>query len=232
MLKIENVTSGYGNKIMVNNVSLKVERGQFVSIIGPNGAGKSTLLKTIMGIVPLSDGRITLEGEEIMGFTPDVLVRKGLGYVPQGRVVFPNLTVEENVRMGGYTLSKKELNQRLKDVFTLFPHVEYRRSMLAGLLSGGEQQQVSIARSLMMRPKVLLLDEPSLGLAPKMMQLLFAKLVELNAVGLTIVLVEQNAHQAVKVATRVVVLENGKVIMDGGQEVMNSSRIKELYLGH
>lgn len=232
MLKVDNVYSGYAGSQVVKGVSLRVNAGDIVSIIGPNGAGKSTLLKSIFGVVPLLSGRMTFFGEEIMNMSSDMLVKKGIGYVPQGRVVFPNLTVEENLRMGGYLLDSHVCRERLEQVYDLFPQLARRKLLLAGVLSGGQQQMVSIGRALMLKPKLLLLDEPSLGLAPVVMREVFEKILEVNSFGTTIILVEQNAHQAVKIASKIIVLEQGRIALEGGKEILDSPRIKELYLGH
>lgn len=232
MFKVDNVYAGYNDVQVVKGVSLRVAPNELLAIIGPNGAGKSTLLKALGGIVPLISGRVTLFGEEVMGLSSDVLVKRGLAYVPQGRVVFPNLTVEENLLIGGYILESSLRKKRLAEIYELFPQISRRKLLLAGLLSGGQQQLVSIARALMIKPRVLLLDEPSLGLAPKVMREVFRHIAEINCLGTAIILVEQNASEAMKIASKVLVLDNGKVVLEGGKEVFDNPRIKELYLGH
>ncbi|MBO9475928.1 ABC transporter ATP-binding protein [Shimia sp. R11_0] len=235
VLDIQNIESFYGPIMAIRGVSLKVEQGQVVTVLGANGAGKSTLLKTISGIMDPEKGQILFEGREIQGMEPHKVVGRGIVHVPEGREVFPLLTVEENLTLGAYTRSDKaEIEKDRQMVFDYFPILAERRHQEAGTLSGGQQQMLAIGRGLMLRPKIMLLDEPSLGLSPLLVQEIFAILKRLNKEeGVTMMLVEQNARVALELADVGYVMEVGRIVMDDTSErLMESEDIKAFYLGH
>jgi ABC-type branched-subunit amino acid transport system ATPase component len=233
LLVAEGITAGYGRIDILHDVSLNVQAGEIVSIIGPNGAGKSTAFKTIVGFLRPRRGRIVFNGEALTGLRPDLVLRLGLAYVPQGRIVFPQMTVLENLEMGAYIeRDPSRIATALDRVYGLFPILAERRRQKAGTMSGGEQQMVAIARALMTTPRLILLDEPSLGLSPKFVSLIFDKLLEMRAAGYTLMLVEQNAARALSVADRGYVLELGKNRFEGaGQRLLADPDVKRLYLG-
>jgi ABC-type branched-subunit amino acid transport system ATPase component len=233
LLRAEHITAGYGKIDILHDVSVGVRAGEIVSIIGPNGAGKSTTFKTIVGFLRPHAGRVVFNGEEITGLRPDLVLRRGLAYVPQGRIVFPQMTVLENLEMGGFLERDGErLAAALERVYTLFPILHERRRQKAGTMSGGEQQMVAMGRALMTHPHLILLDEPSLGLAPKFVTLIFEKLAEMKATGYTLMLVEQNATRALAIADRAYVLELGRNRFEGrGPELLVDPDVKRLYLG-
>lgn len=235
LLQIKNLESFYGPIMAIRGASLSVNKGQIVTVLGANGAGKSTLLKTISGIMDPEKGQIIFEGEEIQGLEPHVIVKKGIVHVPEGREVFPLLTVDENLSLGAYTRSDKaEIEKDRQLVFDYFPILAERRKQEAGTLSGGQQQMLAIGRGLMLRPKIMLLDEPSLGLSPLLVQEIFAILKRLNEdQGVTMMLVEQNAAVALNLADMGYVMEIGRIVMDGTAErLMQSEDIQAFYLGH
>ena len=233
LLVAHGLTAGYGSIDILHDVSLEVRGGEIVSIIGPNGAGKSTAFKTVVGFLRPRAGHVLFNGEEITGLRPDLVLRRGLAYVPQGRIVFPQMTVLENLEMGAYTESDPaRVAAALERVYALFPVLEERRRQKAGTMSGGEQQMVAIGRALMTSPRLILLDEPSLGLSPKFVTLIFDKLMEMRRDGFTLMLVEQNATRALGVADRGYVLELGKNRFEGpGQRLLVDPEVKRLYLG-
>jgi ABC-type branched-subunit amino acid transport system ATPase component len=233
LLVAESLTAGYGRLDILHEVSLKVDANEIVSIIGPNGAGKSTAFKTIVGFLRPRVGRVLFNGEEITGLRPDLVLRRGLAYVPQGRIVFPQMSVLENLEMGAYIeRDAARVAAALEQVYTLFPILAERRKQLAGTMSGGEQQMVAIARALMTAPRLILLDEPSLGLSPKFVTLIFEKLADMRRAGYTLMLVEQNATRALAVADRAYVLELGRNRFEGpGQRLLADPEVKRLYLG-
>ncbi|MBI4307539.1 MAG: ABC transporter ATP-binding protein [Chloroflexi bacterium] len=234
LLTFQDVVAGYGRVEILHGVSLHINAGEVLSIIGPNGAGKSTILKSIMGLVRPSRGHVFISGSEITGLRPDLAVRRGIGYVPQGRIVFPRMTVQENLDMGAFTIrGRAKVREALEKVFTLFPILAERRRQRADTLSGGEQQMLAMGRALMTEPKLLLLDEPSLGLAPKFVDLVFDKILELRATaGTTMVMVEQNAARALGISDRGYVLELGRNRFEGaGRELLEDPRVRKLYLG-
>jgi ABC-type branched-subunit amino acid transport system ATPase component len=233
LLLAEGVTAGYGRMDILHDVSLHVRAGEIVSVIGPNGAGKSTAFKTIVGFLPPRSGRVVFNGESIAGLRPDLVLRRGLAYVPQGRVVFPQMTVLENLEMGAYIeRDAGRIAAALERVFALFPILAERRRQKAGTMSGGEQQMVAIARALMTSPRLIMLDEPSLGLSPKFVTLIFDKLVEMRHAGFTLMLVEQNAARALAIADRGYVLELGRNRFEGpGRALLDDPEVKRLYLG-
>jgi branched-chain amino acid transport system ATP-binding protein len=233
LLSVEKVSAGYGKLEILHGVDATVRRGELVCVIGPNGAGKSTAFKTIVGFLRPSAGRVVFDGSDITGLRPDLVLRRGLAYVPQGRIVFPQMTVLENLEMGAYTERESaRVRAALDRVHALFPILMERRNQKAGTLSGGEQQMLAIGRALMTAPKLILLDEPSLGLAPKFVTLIFDKLTEMKYAGFTLMVVEQNAAKALSVADRGYVLELGRNRFEGtGQKLLTDPEVKRLYLG-
>jgi branched-chain amino acid transport system ATP-binding protein len=233
LLVAESVTAGYGRFDILHEVSLKVDVHEIVSIIGPNGAGKSTAFKTLVGFLTPRAGRVVFNGEDITGLRPDILLRRGLAYVPQGRIVLPQMTVLENLEMGAYIeRDPARVAAALERVYAMFPILAERRKQIAGTMSGGEQQMVAIARALMTTPRLILLDEPSLGLSPKFVTLIFEKLVELRQAGYTLMVVEQNATRALAIADRGYVLELGRNRFEGaGPSLLADPEVKRLYLG-
>jgi ABC-type branched-subunit amino acid transport system ATPase component len=233
LLIAEGIVAGYGKMDILHGVSLRVDAGELVSIIGPNGAGKSTAFKTVVGFLRPRAGTIRFNGADIVGLRPDLVLRRGLAYVPQGRIVFPLMTVLENLEMGAYTERDADrVKAALERVYALFPVLAERRSQRAGTMSGGEQQMVAIGRALMTTPRLILLDEPSLGLAPKFVTLIFEKLVEMKRAGYTLMVVEQNAARALAIADRGYVLELGRNRFEGpGQRLLADPEVKRLYLG-
>jgi branched-chain amino acid transport system ATP-binding protein len=235
LLEVKNLETFYGPVMALRGVSIEVPRGKIVTILGANGAGKTTLMKTVSGALAPHKGVILLHGERIDGQNPDVLVKKGLAHVPEGREVFPFLSVAENLAMGAYTRrDKAEISRDIEMVYEYFPILKERRQQSAGTLSGGQQQMLSIGRGLMSRPALMLLDEPSLGLSPLLVQEIFAIVRRLNQEqGVTILLVEQNAQVALQTADFGYVLEIGRIVMAGSAEkLLNSDDIREFYLGH
>jgi branched-chain amino acid transport system ATP-binding protein len=233
MLTLENISVSYGAIRALKGVSMHVEQGEVVTLIGANGAGKTTTLRSITGLLAPTEGRILFEGAEISGKPTHQLVARGISMSPEGRGVFANLTVRENLHMGAYLKkNKSEINHDLERGFRMFPRLKERESQKAGTLSGGEQQMLAMARALMSRPRLLLLDEPSLGLAPLVVHTIFEAIDEIRGEGTTILLVEQNAHAALKHSDRAYVLETGRIVMEGAsKELAADPRIKEAYLG-
>jgi branched-chain amino acid transport system ATP-binding protein len=233
LLRAEGLTAGYGKVPILHDVTLEVRAGEMVSVIGPNGAGKSTAFKTIVGFVHATSGHVIFDGQEITGLRPDQVLPRGLAYVPQGRIVFPQMTVLENLEMGAYIeRDGGRVREALERVYTLFPILAERRAQKAGTLSGGEQQMVAIGRALMTRPRLILLDEPSLGLSPKFVSLIFETLVQMKGAGYTLMVVEQNAARALAVADRGYVLELGRNRFEGsGAALLADPDVKRLYLG-
>jgi branched-chain amino acid transport system ATP-binding protein len=233
VLELENVSSGYGMVQVLWDVSCQIKEKEIVSIIGPNGAGKTTLAKTIMGLLPAKAGTIRFNGRAIQKLQPHEIVQKGLVMIPEGRDVFPKMTIEENLLLGAYTLKVKDDIKDLKEkAYQLFPVLQKKAKAQARTLSGGEQQMLVICRSLMSNPKLLILDEPSLGLAPIIAQKVLDTVEKINEDGVTVLLVEQNIEDSLEVADRAYVLEEGKIILEGeGRELLQNSHIKEVYLG-
>lgn len=231
ILEIKGLVVSYGGIEAVKGIDLIVPEGEIVTLIGANGAGKSTTLKCISGLVKPKHASILYRGQEIVGKTPDYIVSQGITLVPEGRRVFSNLTVMENLRIGAY-LRKDNLKDDLEYVFSLFPRLREREWQMAGTLSGGEQQMLAVGRALMSRPKVIMMDEPSLGLAPLVVKDIFNIIQTINQEGITVLLIEQNANMALKVAHRAYVIETGKITMEGtGEELLANEEIKEAYLG-
>lgn len=234
MLKLENVQSGYGNILAVKGISLEVNQGEIITLIGANGAGKSTTLMTISGIVRCRSGKISLNGKEIQDLETDAIVKMGVCQVPEGRHIFPQLTVRENLDMGAFLRNDKaQIKEDIDYVFSLFPILAERRNQTGGTLSGGEQQMLAMSRSLMARPQLLLLDEPSMGLAPLIIKQVFEIIGKIKKESnTTIFLVEQNANQALQVADRGYVIENGKIITSGSAEsLLANEEVQKAYLG-
>jgi branched-chain amino acid transport system ATP-binding protein len=232
MLYFDNVSTFYGKIQALHDVNVEVRQGEIVTLIGANGAGKSTLLMTLCGSPQASSGSIRYQGEELIGQdTPDIM-RKSIAVVPEGRRVFSRLSVEENLVMGGFFGSKADNQEQMDKVLHLFPRLKERFAQRAGTMSGGEQQMLAIGRALMSKPKLLLLDEPSLGLAPIIIQQIFDIIEQLRKDGVTVFLVEQNANQALKLADRGYVLENGRIVMQGsGHDLLNDPKVRDAYLG-
>ena len=233
MLEVENVSAAYGMVQILRDVSFKVNDKEIVSIIGPNGAGKTTLVKTIMGLMKPKSGTIKFKGETISGMNTYDIVKKGVTMIPEGREIFPRLTVEENLMLGAYSINDKAKVKETKErSFNIFPVLKKKEKALAQTLSGGEQQMLVICRSLMSNPQLLILDEPSLGLAPIVVEKVLDTVRSINDEGVTVLLVEQNIHDSLLVANRGYVLEQGKVILEGtSRELLSNSHIKEVYLG-
>lgn len=231
ILEIKGLKVQFGGIKAVDGISIDVEKGKIVTLIGANGAGKSTTLRSVAGIIRPQEGEIYFEGENITGLSPDKIVARGIAMCPEGRRVFPNLTVLENLKIGAY-LRSDDLSSDIEYVYSLFPRLKERHWQLAGTLSGGEQQMLAVGRSLMSRPKLLMMDEPSLGLAPLVVKDIFEIIKTIYADGVSILLVEQNANMALKVAQWAYVLETGHITMEGpGLELLADERIKEAYLG-
>jgi branched-chain amino acid transport system ATP-binding protein len=232
LLEVEGLSSAYGRIRALEDVSLRVDEGALVALIGANGAGKTTLLRTLSGVHPAAAGRIRLSGIDITRAAPQARVRAGMAQVPEGRQVFGPLSVEDNLRLGGYLRSRGESDAQLEHVYALFPALQAKRRELAGTLSGGQQQMVAIGRALMSRPKMLLLDEPSMGLAPKLVDEVFDTIERLRGEGVSVLLVEQNAAVALAIADRGYVLETGRIVLEGvGHDLMTNPEVREAYLG-
>ena len=232
MLAIDNLHVYYGGIHAVKGITIRVEQGQIVSLIGANGAGKSTTIRAIVGLVKPRSGSIMFKGQTINKMPTHEIIRLGIGVSPEGRKIFANLTVMENLELGAYFLPKSEFKERLEWVFSLFPRLAERKKQLAGTLSGGEQQMLSLGRALMSKPELLLLDEPSLGLAPLVVEEVFRTIQEINNQGTTILLVEQNAMAALTIAHYAYVMETGTIVLEGkGAELLEDERVKKAYLG-
>lgn len=231
MLKIENLKVNYGGIEAVKGISFDIKQGEIVTLIGANGAGKSTTLRTISSLVKPASGSINFLGNDITGIPAHQIVKAGITLCPEGRHIFPDMTVLENIKIGAY-LRNDNLDKDIEKVYNLFPILKERNWQLAGTLSGGEQQMLAVARGLMSNPKLMMLDEPSLGLAPLVVKDIFNVITEINKTGVTILLVEQNANMALKIADRAYVLETGRITMQGtGKELIENEKIKEAYLG-
>ena len=233
MLTLDNVSVNYGAIEALRGISMHVEQGEVVTLIGANGAGKTTTLRTITGLLSPREGKVTFEGQDIGGTATHKLVARGISMSPEGRGVFANLSVRENLNMGAYLQKDRaEINKELERVFKMFPRLKEREHQKAGTLSGGEQQMLAMGRALMSKPRLLLLDEPSLGLAPLVVHTIFEAIEEIRSKGTTILLVEQNAHAALHHSDRAYVLETGEITMEGNsKDLANDPRIKEAYLG-
>ena len=232
MLAVNAINVKYGPIHAVRDVSLSVETGEIVTIIGANGAGKSTILKTLVGLLRSGTGEILLNGESLSSLSPAAIVSRGIALVPEGRRVFPRLDILDNLLLGGYGKPRQQIGETLSQVFEMFPRLRERRQQLAGTLSGGEQQMLAIGRGLMSRPRLLFLDEPSMGLAPLLVQQIFETILTINERGTTILLVEQNAHLALAIADRGYVLETGTIVLTGSAEDLSGNpQVRNAYLG-
>ena len=233
MLEIKDLHVSYGGIKALRGIDITVPDGKIVTLIGANGAGKSTMLRTISGLVKAESGSITLDGKEILGLSINKICAEGIALSPEGRRVFSDLTVEENIKIGAYLRKdKSEIKNDMDWVYSLFPRLKERNWQFAGTLSGGEQQMLAVARALMSKPKVLMLDEPSLGLAPLIVQQIFEIIRQINKDGVTVLLIEQNANMALKVADYGYVLETGSIVLEGtGEELLSNESVREAYLG-
>ena len=232
MLKVEQINVYYGAIHAIKDISFEVNEGEIVTLIGANGAGKSTILKTVSGLLRSKTGSVSFMGENISHIAPHKVVERGLAHVPEGRRVFTRMTVEENLEMGAYTRPKGEVDDSIAAVYDQFPRLKERHKQVAGTLSGGEQQMLAMGRALMSKPKLLMLDEPSMGLAPILVEQIFEIVQSLHKAGTTILLVEQNAQMALSVADRGYVLETGRIVNSGaGQDLLNDDSVKKAYLG-
>jgi branched-chain amino acid transport system ATP-binding protein len=234
MLKINNINVSYGDVQVINDVSLTIKKGEFVAVIGSNGAGKTTLLKTVSGLLQPNSGSIEFMGKDIHMMPPEQIVAEGIIHVPEGRLLFPDMTVRENLEMGAYRMSSGDkISSSFQSVYDLFPVLEERKTQLAGTLSGGEQQMLAIGRGLMADPALLMLDEPSLGLAPMLVVSIFEMVEHINRnFGITVLLIEQNVRKSCEMSDRAYVLENGHVVLEGmGEDMLKSEHVKEAYLG-
>lgn len=232
MLRIEKLKSGYGEMEVLHSIDMNVRGGEIAAIIGPNGAGKTTVLKSIFNLTDIYSGDIFLNNENITKKKTFKLIVKGISFVPQGRQVFSGMTVLENLEMGGFTIDdEKEIAKRIEELFIKFPILREKKEEDASSLSGGQQQLLAIARALMQKPKLLLLDEPSLGLSPKAMKEIFAKIIEIRDSGVAIMIAEQNAKQAVEISDKTYILENGKIALEGGRGILSDKKVREIYFG-
>lgn len=230
-LEITDLFAGYGESEILKNINISVEPAQTVAIIGPNGAGKSTVIKAVLGLLNVTGGTISLNGQDIIGVAPDEAIRQGISYVPQTHNVFPNLSVLENLEMGAWT-RKTGIKERIDDMFTLFPDLQAKKSKVAGSLSGGQRQMVAMAKALMVNSKIMLLDEPTAGLSPKYQSEIFQTIKKINDNGVPILLVEQNAKQALEIADKGYVLVDGVNKVQGtGQELLGDSNVARMFLG-
>ncbi len=232
ILEADNITAGYTREVnILSDVNIRLESGQIVSVIGPNGAGKSTLLKTIFGILKPTTGKISLKDEDITGLKPDKVAKKGISYVPQVDNVFPSLTIQENLEMGAF-IREDDYSRRLNEIYELFPILGERKKQKTGQLSGGQRQMVAMGRALMVDPQVLLLDEPSAGLSPKLVDMIFEKIMDVNKTGVSMIIVEQNAREALKMAGHGYVLAMGRNVLDDtGEALLANKEVGRLYLG-
>ncbi|MHC1781875.1 MAG: ABC transporter ATP-binding protein [Anaerolineaceae bacterium] len=233
MLKVESVDVCYGDVQVLKHISLDVQEGELVAVIGANGAGKTTLMNTISGILKPRKGTITFRDKKISCVQPNKIVAEGIVQVPEGRLLFPEMTVRENLEMGGYLLSSKSIRKQMSAVYDLFPILHEREKQMAGTMSGGEQQMVAIGRGLMSEPRLIMFDEPSLGLAPKLVQSIFEMVQRINKeLGITVLLVEQNVQQSCQISNRAFVVENGEVVLQGtGAEMLKNAHVRRAYLG-
>ena len=232
MLKIQNLQSGYNGMEILHGIDLEVKPGEIVAIIGPNGSGKSTTLKSIFNLCTIYSGKIDWKNKDITKLKTHEKIFEGISYVPQGRQVFRDLTVQENLEMGAFIMEDKELvKTNIKDVYEKFPFLKEKSNKNADTLSGGQQQVLAIGRALIQNPQLLLLDEPSLGLSPKAMKEIFEKIKKINKEGVSIIIVEQNAKAAVEIADRTYILEDGKIALTGGKEILKNPKIKNIYFG-
>lgn len=232
MLEIKEIKAGYNGMEILKGINLSAKKGEIVVIIGPNGSGKSTTLKTIFNLCNIYSGKVIWKDKNITKLKTHEKIHQGISFVPQGRQVFRDLTVQENLEMGGFIIKDKEIvREKIKEIYEKFPFLEHKKDHDADTLSGGQQQMLAIGRALIQSPKLLLLDEPSLGLSPKAMKEIFEKIKEINKEGVSIIIVEQNARQAVKLADKTYLLEDGKIALKDGKEILKDKRIKNIYFG-
>ena len=232
MLKMVNLDSGYDETKILYGVDLEINPSEIVALIGPNGAGKSTILKSVFGLADIFSGKIVLKDKDITKIKTHELIGLGIGYIPQGRQIFSNMTVLENLQMGAFITKEHGVAEKnANDIFQKFPILKEKQNELAGNLSGGQQQLLAIARALMQKPQVLLLDEPSLGLAPKVAKEIFEKIFEIKNEGVAVLIDEQNARQAVSIADKTYILENGKIVMQGNKDILKNEKIRDIYFG-
>ncbi|MGB9665840.1 MAG: ABC transporter ATP-binding protein [Candidatus Cryosericum sp.] len=232
MLRVDKIVSGYGPIDVLNHVSIGLDEGEIVAVLGANGAGKTTLLRTITGLIHVRKGSVTFGDELLNGLTPAEIVRKGIAHVPEGRHIFPDLSVEQNLLLGAYSMPRAGQKSRLEAMYAMFGILAERRTQAGGTLSGGEQQMLALARGLMSNPRLILLDEPSLGLAPKIISSVFETLAQLRSSGVSILLVEQNAKRSLELADRAYILVTGQVALEGtAQELSGNELVQQLYLG-
>lgn len=232
MLEIKNLNAGYGKLKVLENINLEIEPNQIISLIGPNGAGKSTIIKSIFNIADVYKGKITFKNENITKIKTHNLINLGISYVPQGKINFPSLTIKENLLLGANLIKDKEIiNKNLNHVYEKFPVLKTKQNHLAYTLSGGQQQMLAIGRALMQKPSLLLLDEPSLGLSPKLQKRLFKLIKSLKEEGISILMVEQNAKKAIEISDKVCLLEEGKIVLKGDKRILKNKKIKSVYLG-
>lgn len=232
MLEVKNLKSGYTGAEILHGVNLIVNPGEIIALIGPNGAGKSTILKSVFSLAEIYGGKIIFKDKDITSLKTHELIELGVSYVPQGRQIFPNMTVLENLEMGAYSIQDQDVVEtNIKDVFQKFPDLFHKQHELASVLSGGQQQMLAIARALIQNPQLLLLDEPSLGLSPKLVKEIFEKIIEIKDKGVAILMVEQNARQAVDIANRTYILENGTVVLEGNKTILDNKRVENIYFG-
>jgi branched-chain amino acid transport system ATP-binding protein len=231
MLKVSGLSVAYGPIQAVRDVSFEVRQGELVSLLGSNGAGKSTTLRAISGLIRANSGSVTIEGRDLLALAPSARVSCGIAHVPEGRRVFASMSVFENLALGGYTISGSAMDETLEAVLDLFPLLRERRQQMSGTLSGGEQQMLAIGRALMSRPKLLMMDEPTMGLSPKMVDVILAKIDDIRRQGTTVLMVEQNALDAIRMSTRVYVMRTGGVVFEGAGDALTPDIIKSLYLG-
>lgn len=230
LLELNGVSSGYGKMVVLENINIYADNGEIVSLLGPNGAGKTTLLNTIFGLADVFEGDIKFNGINIKGKSPDKIANAGIGYSPQQQNIFPSFTVEENLMLGAYLRRDKDLRRDIEEIFKIFPEIERRRRNLAKTLSGGERQMLAVARALMLRPKLLLCDEPTAGLAPKAASLLASKIQEIKERGTTVIMVEQNAKIALKISDRAYVLAGGRIVAhDSSANLLMKKDLEQLY---
>lgn len=232
MLKVEDINVYYGSIHAIKGVSFTVEQNEIVTLIGANGAGKSTILNTVSGLLKPKTGSVAFEDQNLIGIPPHIIVTKGLAQCPEGRRIFLQMSVQENLEMGGFIRPNSEIESRMENVFDRFPRLKERRKQQAGTLSGGEQQMLAMGRALMSKPKLLMMDEPSMGLAPLLVEQIFSIIKELNEAGTTILLVEQNAQMALSIANRGYVLETGKIVSAASaKDLLNDDAVRKAYLG-
>ncbi len=232
LLDVSGVTSGYGDVVVVDDCDLAVDRGEMVTVVGPNGAGKSTLLKTVVGLLAVREGAVTFDGDDVTDLSAEEIIYEGICYVPQDDNVFPSLTVRENLRMGAWALADESFDERAERVYDRFPILRERTDQRVGTMSGGQQQMVAMGAAMMLDPELLVLDEPSAGLAPQVIDDVFERIVDINESGTTVLMVEQNARRALRESDRGVVLDVGTDRFEGtGEELLDSEEVAELYLG-